>query len=61
MDKELKKAIAAIVKYNRYEKKDWEQCVGMLKGMDYRQPRYDPALCPGHIYHTIQKLKQFIK
>jgi hypothetical protein len=59
--KELKEAIAALVAYNRDEERDWMENVAYGKGPDYKRPEYDPALCPGHIYHTIRKLEEFIK
>ena len=60
MTTELKQAIATLVAYNRDEEKDWMECVAYGKGADYERPEYDPASCPGHIYHTIRKLEQFI-
>jgi hypothetical protein len=61
MNSELKKAIAALIAYNRDEKRAWEQSVLYDKEPGYKLSEYDPALCPGHIYHTIRKLEQFIK
>jgi hypothetical protein len=57
---ELKAAIATLVDYNRDEERDWEQSVYMQNGTDFELSGYDPTLCPGHIYHSIRKLRQFI-
>ncbi len=58
--KELKEAISRLLHYNRDEKRDWEQCARYGQGQDFELSGYDPALCPGHIYHTIRKLRQFV-
>ncbi len=60
MKSELKEAISRLLHYNRDEERDWEQCASYGQGPDFVLSGYDPALCPGHIYHTIQKLRQFV-
>jgi hypothetical protein len=59
--KELKEAIAALVAYNRDEKRHWAECVIAENDIEDEEFEYNPSLCPGHIYHTIRKLENFIK
>ena len=60
MQSELKEAISRLLHHNRAEERDWEQSARYGQGPGFVLSGYDPSLSPGHIYHTIQKLRQFV-
>ncbi len=60
MKRELKEAITRLLDYNRDEERDREQCARYGQGPNFELPGYEPTLCPGHIFHTIRKLQQFV-
>lgn len=58
----LEKAVREVVRcYFEQEEKHWLEAVATEypKLSDDTEPRYDPALCPGHVYHSLRVLKEW--
>lgn len=59
----LKTALRTVVKcYYAEEEKHWleEVATGYPELPDDMEGRYDPALCPGHVYHSLRVLKALV-
>ena len=58
----LEKAVRAVVRcYFEQEEKHWLESVATEypELPDDAEPQYDPALCPGHVYHALRVLKDW--
>lgn len=61
-DPKLRKLISVLVNYNySREYNNWRNEAEKESGVKIKNCKYDPTLCPDHIFHTIEKLDEFSK